>query len=66
MNMSYTSNDKVPRVRAQAVRMVRAGHSTRVVARHFGYSQSAIVKWCQKAGIVVGARIETMSSAPKT
>lgn len=64
--MSYTSNDKVPRVRAQAVRMVRAGHSTRTVARHFGYSQSAIVKWCKKAGIVVGARIETMSSAPKT
>ena len=64
--MSYTSNDKVPRVRAQAVRMVRAGHSTRTVARHFGYSQSAVVKWCQKAGIVVGARIETMSSAPKS
>lgn len=55
----------MPRVRAQAVRMVRAGHSTRTVARHFGYSQSAVVKWCQKAGIVVGARIETMSSAPK-
>lgn len=66
MKMSYTSNDKVPRVRAAAVRMVRAGHSTRVVARHFGYSQSAIVKWCQKAGIVVGARIEMRSSAPKT
>ncbi len=64
--MSYTSNDKVPRVRAAAVRMVRAGHATRTVARHFGYSQSAIVKWCKKAGIVVDARIETMSSAPKS
>jgi transposase InsO family protein len=66
MRMSYTNNENIPRVRAQAVRMVRAGRSTRVVARHFGYSQSAIVKWCKKAGVVVGARIETESSAPKT
>lgn len=48
MNMSYNSNPNVPKVRAEAVKMVRAGHSTREVARHFGYSQSAIVKWCQK------------------
>lgn len=46
--------------------MVRRGSSTRIVARHFGYSQSAIVKWGKKAGIVVGARIETKSSTPKT
>ena len=65
MKMPYTNNENVPRVRAEAVRMVRAGSSTRVVARHFGYSQSAIVKWSKKAGIVVGARIETLSSAPK-
>lgn len=56
----------MPRVRAEAVRMVRRGSSTRIVARHFGYSQSAIVKWGKKAGIVVGARIETKSSTPKT
>ena len=55
----------MPRVRAQAVRMVRKGSSTRTVARHFGYTQSAVVKWCKKAGIVVGARIETRSSRPK-
>jgi transposase InsO family protein len=65
MRMSYTTNEKIPRVRAQAVRMVRSGKSTREVARHFGYSQSAIVKWCGRAGIVVGARIETRSSVPK-
>lgn len=56
----------MPRVRAQAVRMVRKGSSTRRVARHFGYSQSVIVKWCKKAGIIVGARIETRSSRPKS
>ena len=66
MNMAYTTNDKLPRVRAHAMRMVRSGSTTREVARHFGYSQSAIVKWCKKAGIVVGARIETRSSRPKT
>src|SRR3989344_6377704 len=66
MNMAYTTNEKIPRVRATAVRMVRSGKSTREVARYFGYNQSSIVRWCKKAGIVVGARIETESSAPKT
>lgn len=47
-NMSYTSNPNLPKVRAEAVKMVRSGHSTRDVARHFGYSQSAVVKWCKK------------------
>lgn len=65
MQMPYTTNDKLPKVRAEAVRMIRRGTSTRLVARHFGYSQSAVVKWCKRAGIVVGARIETGSSRPK-
>lgn len=66
MTMAYNKNENLPRVRAAAVRMVRSGKSTRAVADHFGYSQSAVVKWCHKAGIVVGARIETKSSRPKT
>ena len=65
MEMAYTTSENLPRVRATAVRMVRAGSSTRVVARHFGYSQSCIVKWCKRAGIVVGARIETKVCRPK-
>lgn len=48
MNMSYSTNPHLPKVRAEAVKMVRAGYSTREVARHFGYSQSAVVKWCAK------------------
>jgi len=32
-----------------AVKLVRAGWSTRAVARHTGFSQSAIVKWMQRA-----------------
>jgi transposase InsO family protein len=48
MSMSYSKNPHLPKVRIQAVKMVRAGHSTREVARHFGYSHSAVVKWCKK------------------
>lgn len=64
MEMSYTKNENVPKVRADAVRMVRSGKSTRVVARYFGYSQSAVVKWCQRAPKSFFNRIETRSSAP--
>lgn len=48
MNMPYQLNPNLPKVRAEAVKMVCAGHSTREVARHFGFSQSAVFKWCQK------------------
>lgn len=48
MRMSYSKNPNLPKVRAEAVKMVRAGHSTRTVARHFGFAQSTIVKWCKK------------------
>jgi transposase InsO family protein len=48
MVMSYSKNPNLPKVRADAVRMVRCGKSTREVSRYFGYSQSAIVKWCTK------------------
>jgi len=48
MRMSYSKNPNLPKVRAEAVKMVRAGHSVRGVARHFGYSHSAVVKWCAK------------------
>ena len=33
----------------EAVRMVEKGYSTIEVSRHFGYSQSAVVKWVQRA-----------------
>ncbi|MCA9329369.1 DDE-type integrase/transposase/recombinase [Candidatus Saccharibacteria bacterium] len=46
--MSYQTNPNLPKVRDEAVKMVRTGCSTREVARHFGFSQSAVVKWCQK------------------
>lgn len=48
MDMSYSKNPNLPKVRAEAVKMVRSGQSTRAVARHFGFSQSTIVKWNKK------------------
>jgi transposase InsO family protein len=48
MIMSYSKHPNLPKVRAEAVKMVRTGHSVREVARHFGYTHSAIVKWCKK------------------
>jgi len=65
MKMSYTTNEKLPGIRAQAVNMVRSGKSTREVARYFGYVQSTIVKWCARAPKGYVAKIETMSSAPR-
>jgi len=66
--MSYTSNPNIGKVRADAVKMVRAGYSTREVARHFGFSQSTVVKWCQKVqsvGLINLRTIPTESSRPK-
>lgn len=64
--MAYTTNPNVPRVRGQAVELVRKGFSTRTVARHFGFSQSAIVKWCSKTKKRGYGAIPTQSSRPRT
>lgn len=52
MGMSYISNPRIERVRMEAVRMVLSGRSTVETARHFGYSQSVIVKWVQRARLM--------------
>ena len=49
MYMSYSLNPRLPHVRMEAVKLVRSGWSTVKVARHLGYSQSAIVKWAHRA-----------------
>ena len=64
--MSYTTNHRLPRVRRDAVRMLRKGYSTRVVARHFGFSQSVIVVWSKKSKVYGDHPIPTQSSRPKT
>lgn len=49
MYMPYSNNPNLPHVRMEAVKLVRSGMSVRVVARHFGFSHSAIVKWVARA-----------------
>lgn len=62
--MPYTTNPEMPKVRRDAVKMLRLGYSTREVARHFGFSQKAISNWSHKA--LGDAPIPTQSSKPKT
>ena len=63
--MAYSTNPKLPRVRMEAVRLVKyRGWSTRQAARYTGYSQSVIVKWCKKDPTGGWRRIPTQSSRP--
>lgn len=64
--MTYTLNPNLPKVRGQAVEMVRRGASMREVARHFGFSHSAVVKWVAKSKKCGYGAIPTKSSRPKT
>jgi len=63
--MPYTSNKHMPRIRRDAAALVRSGWSTRKVARHFGFTQSAVVKWVAKAKKIGIHPIPTLSSKPK-
>src|SRR3989339_1384363 len=61
----YTTNPNMPKLRMEAVRLVKhRGGSTRKVARHTGFNQSAIVKWCKKDPTGGWRRIPTKSSRP--
>jgi transposase InsO family protein len=62
--MPYTTNKNMPRIRRDAAELVRRGWSTRKVARHFGFSQSVIVKWYAKAKKIGKYLIPTKSSRP--
>ncbi len=60
----YTTNPRMPRLRAKAVAMVQQGKTVSETARYFGYSKSAISKWCQKVPIGGAYEIPTKSSRP--
>lgn len=63
--MAYTTNPKLPQLRARAVDMVRNGKSVTEVARYFGYTKSAVSKWCKKCPLNGAWAIPTESSRPK-
>src|SRR3989338_7204956 len=62
--MPYTTNKNMPAIRREAAQFVYRGWSTRKVARHFGFSQSVVVKWVAKAKILGYHPIPTKSSRP--
>lgn len=64
MYMSYTNNPCLPKVRGQAVQMVRSGLGIRQVARHFGFSHGAIINWLKRANTDSSVVIPTLSSRP--
>jgi transposase InsO family protein len=66
IHMPYTTNKHMPRIRREAADLVRRGWSTRKVARHFGFSQSVIVKWHKKSIKIGYHPIPTRSSKPKS
>ena len=63
--MPYTTNKNMPKIRRDAAELVRKGWSTRKVARHFGFSQSVVVKWSLKARKMGHYLIPTISSKPR-
>lgn len=64
MYMPYTTNPHLPKLRMQAVLLVRRGWSTRKVARHTGFNQSTIVRWVRRAPRDGRETIITRSSRP--
>lgn len=63
--MAYTNNPNLPRVRRQAVELVRQGWSIRKAARYMGFHHTAVMKWIRKAEpLRSGSAIPTESSRP--
>ncbi len=62
--MPYTSNPKMPRLRMQAVDMVRNGCSIRQVSRYTGFQTSTISRWIKRAPDDARRVIPTRSSRP--
>lgn len=63
--MAYTQNPHLPRVRMEAVRMVKyRGWSMRKVARRYGVLPSTVSRWCKKG--TGWNLIRTQSSRPHT
>lgn len=62
--MAYSTNSRLPRLRAEAAEMVRQGRTVSEVARYFGYTKSAVSKWCKKMPPEGARIIPTRSSRP--
>ncbi len=56
----------MPRIRRDAVEMVRRGASARKTGRYFGYHHTAIMKWVRLSEKIGNHPIPTRSSRPKS
>jgi transposase InsO family protein len=68
MRMTYTLHPGIARVRREAVRLLERGWSVREVARHYGYTHSAVVKWAARMKMLNHnvQVIPTRSSRPRS
>jgi transposase InsO family protein len=64
MYMPYSNNPQLPRVRMEAVLLVRSGWSQVRVGRHLGYTQGVISRWVKRAPPDGRKVIPTESSRP--
>src|SRR5579875_276112 len=67
--MAYISNPNIARLRMRAVTMVRRGQSTHAVAKYFGYNQSTVARWVQRANkeqLIGSQSMVSLSSKPKS
>jgi transposase InsO family protein len=66
MRMSYTQNPAMPKVRRDAVNLVKYRHwSMRKVALRYGVQPSTVSRWCRHSLGTGWHEIPTTSSAPK-
>ena len=64
--MAYTKNPHLPKVRRDAVRLVKQQNWTmRKAARYFGVQPSTVLRWCRKDFTYGEHEIPTLSSRPK-
>jgi transposase len=64
MNITYSTNPHLPKLRAKAVEMVRSGKSIRETARYFGFNPSTVSRWNRKVPEGGINAIPTNSSRP--
>jgi transposase InsO family protein len=62
--MPYTTNPHLPRVRGEAIKLVRQGWGIRQVARHLGFHPSTVLRWTRRGMDVRMNNIPTKSSRP--
>lgn len=62
--MAYTNNPNLPKVRQQAVYLVRSGWSIRQTARYIGVYPSTVLRWFRKGEVYGSNPIPTFSSRP--